>query len=130
MLSTIVFEKFRSKGGAYFVPQIIRFPEYTKDEILRILQLDFRASGRRIPVETQHEEDNDNYNDDDEENASSNEPKYIELDSEFFAVFAEQIYQIFHLNCKDLNELRYITALLLPIYIKPLRDGRGNADYG
>ncbi|CAO0796824.1 unnamed protein product [Mucor circinelloides] len=93
-ISNIVFEKFRVKGGS-MEPYLIRFSEYTREDTLAILQLDFRPTTV------------DN----------------VDLDDDFYAGFLELIYSIFCHNCKDINELRYFASLLFPVYIQPLKDG-------
>ncbi|KAG0174200.1 Origin recognition complex subunit 5 [Apophysomyces sp. BC1021] len=108
LLSNIVFEKFRMKGGSY-EPLFIRFLDYSKTDTLRILQKDFKAAGQQIRIRPE---------DDDEDE----EEEFVELDDAFFAGFAEIIYSIFNHNCKDLNELRYFAALLFPLYLKPIKD--------
>ncbi|KAI7904142.1 origin recognition complex, subunit 5 [Cokeromyces recurvatus] len=95
LISNIVFEKFRVKGGGVD-PYLIRFPDYTREDTLRILQLDFKPT----TIDS-----------------------IIELNNEFYEGFLEVIYSIFCHNCKDLNELRYFSSLLFPIYIKPLQEG-------
>lgn len=99
-ISNIVFEKFRIKGGGV-EPYLIRFPEYTREDTLKILQLDFK------PATIQ---------------SINDEP--IELDSAFYTGFLEVIYSILSHNCKDINELRYFASLLFPVYIKPLKEER------
>lgn len=42
-ISNIVFEKFRIKGGG-IEPYLIRFPEYAREDTLRILQLDYKPT--------------------------------------------------------------------------------------
>ncbi|CAO3588911.1 unnamed protein product [Absidia cylindrospora] len=106
LLSTIVFEKFRMKGGSY-EPMYLRFPDYTEHETLQILNLDFMTTERRITVQ----------NDDDDDKT------VVMLDDAFFNSYGQLIYAIFNHNCKDLNELRYFAALLLPLYIKPIQEG-------
>ncbi|KAJ2961192.1 hypothetical protein NQZ79_g3495 [Umbelopsis isabellina] len=103
LLSTIVYEKFRTKAGA-FEPLMIRFPEYSKEDTLEILRRDFSANGMDIEVK-------------------GKEP--VHLGDDFFRSFSEVIYSIFFHNCKDLNELRHLVALLFPLFINPIRDGRG-----
>ncbi|KAI9311121.1 origin recognition complex subunit 5 C-terminus-domain-containing protein [Dichotomocladium elegans] len=98
LISTIVFDKFRIKGGAY-EPLVMRFSEYTKQDTIQILRLQFTNRIVQTP-------DGD-----------------IELDDDFIDSFSDLIYSIFNHNCKDLNELRYLAALLFPLYIKPLREG-------
>ncbi|KAG2209209.1 hypothetical protein INT47_005501 [Mucor saturninus] len=93
-ISNIVFEKFRVKRGG-IEPFLLRFPEYTREDTLKILQLDFKPA----TVEG------------------------VSLDAEFYLCFLEVIYSIFCHNCKDINELRYFAALLFPLYIKPIEEG-------
>ncbi|KAI9494954.1 origin recognition complex subunit 5 C-terminus-domain-containing protein [Zychaea mexicana] len=123
LLSTIVFEKFKVKGGAY-EPLYIRFSEYSKEDTLQILQLLFETTDRRIELRRDRngdeEEEEDNEDNGDESN-NDPEPEFVELDDEFFTGFCEVIYTIFNHNCKDINELKYIAALLFPLYIKPIR---------
>lgn len=92
-----MFEKFRVKGGG-IEPFLIRFPEYSREDTIKILQLDFRP-----PATT------------------SDQPQALDL--EFYTSFLEVIYSIFCHNCKDINELRYFAALLFPLYIKPIQEG-------
>lgn len=99
MISTVVFDKFRVRGGAY-EPLVMRFPEYTKQDTIEILRKGYTT--RLIQVE-------------------GRDP--VELNDEFVDGFSEIIYNIFNHNCKDINELRYLAALLFPIYIRPLKDG-------
>ncbi|KAI8647290.1 origin recognition complex subunit 5 [Parasitella parasitica] len=93
-ISNIVFEKFRVKGGS-MEPYLIRFSEYTREDTLAILQLDFTPTSIGD----------------------------VELNEVFYAGFLEVIYSIFCYNCKDINELRYFASLLFPVYIRPLVNG-------
>jgi origin recognition complex subunit 5 len=101
------------KGGSY-EPMYLRFPDYTQEETLQILNLDFMTTERNINVE-----------DDD-----GNQKGTVILDDTFFTRYGDLIYSIFNHNCKDLNELRYFSALLLPLYIKPIQEGTGNIRCG
>ncbi|KAI8393755.1 origin recognition complex subunit 5 C-terminus-domain-containing protein [Radiomyces spectabilis] len=133
LISSIVFEKFRMKGGVY-EPLLIRFPDYTKEDTLQILELDFAASGRRIPIlrEKDMDDSSDSDNDNNDENPSSSTStslspspqEYLELDVAFFRDYVDIIYSVFNHNCKDLNEIRYFAALLFPLYLKPIQQGR------
>ena len=128
LLSTIVFEKFKVKGGAY-EPLYIRFSEYSKEDTLQILQLLFSSTDRRIELRrSDAAEDDEEEQGEEEEGEEINkaEPEYVELDDDFFTGFCDVIYTIFNHNCKDINELKYIAALLFPLYIKPIRDRQGN----
>ncbi|KAI9599073.1 origin recognition complex subunit 5 [Syncephalis fuscata] len=46
-----------------------------------------------------------------------------EENAAFFLAFASTVYDIFHQNCKDLNELRYLVAMIFPTYAQPVYDG-------
>lgn len=113
-ISNIVFEKFRVKGGG-IEPFLIRFPEYNREDTIRILQRDFRPSTIEI----------NNYNNEEEEEEEKDKTmtEIIELDVRFYTYFLEVIYDSLNHNCKDINELRYHAALLFPLYIKPIRQG-------
>ncbi|KAI7872770.1 origin recognition complex subunit 5 C-terminus-domain-containing protein [Spinellus fusiger] len=104
LISTVVFEKFRVKGGS-LEPFYLRFSDYTQQDILAILLLDFMACKKQKGTET------------------SLEAVDGAVDSAFFMGFAEMVYSILHHNCRDLNELRYFSALLFPLYIEPLEKG-------
>ncbi|KAF9927322.1 Origin recognition complex subunit 5 [Linnemannia zychae] len=88
-ISTIVWEKFRSKTGGY-EPIVVNFPQYTKSETIAILRKD-------CPTEE---------------------------DLELFLRFVDLVYDVFQRNCKDLNEIRHLVALLFPLYIKPVKEGK------
>ncbi|KAI9305416.1 origin recognition complex subunit 5 C-terminus-domain-containing protein [Cunninghamella echinulata] len=109
LISTVVFEKFRMKGGSY-EPIYIRFAGYTKEDALKILLLDFNTIQRRVKCENNKDDSAENYT-------------ITELNDDFFFKYAELIYDIFNHNCKDINELRYFSALLLPLYIRPIQEG-------
>ncbi|KAJ2877532.1 hypothetical protein FB639_003714, partial [Coemansia asiatica] len=38
----------------------------------------------------------------------------------FFLTFVEAIYEVFHRNCADLNELRHLVAMLYPKFVQPV----------
>ncbi|KAG0050192.1 Origin recognition complex subunit 5 [Gryganskiella cystojenkinii] len=89
LITTIVWEKFRSKTGGY-EPIILHFPQYSKQETIAILQRD-------MPVGE---------------------------DAELFMRFVDLVYDVFQRNCKDLNEIRHLVALLFPLYVKPVKEGK------
>lgn len=91
LITTIVWEKFRSKTGGY-EPIVVNFPQYTKSETVAILSKDLPAG----------EEEN--------------------LD--LYMRFVDLVYDVFQRNCKDLNEIRHLVALLFPLYIKPVKEGK------
>lgn len=81
-------------------------------DTLTILKSSFPPSKRRVQLPSVDEDDQEEFS-------------YIDLDDDFITNYAELIYSIFNHNCKDLNELRYLAALLFPLYLQPLKDGRG-----
>ncbi|KAG0259398.1 Origin recognition complex subunit 5 [Mortierella polycephala] len=95
LITTIVWEKFRSKTGGY-EPIILNFPQYSKNiyfvssVVLSILEQDLPESE----------------------------------DKELYMRFADLVYDVFQRNCKDLNEIRHLIALLFPLYIKPVKEGK------
>ncbi|KAJ1663925.1 hypothetical protein IW140_003812 [Coemansia sp. RSA 1813] len=38
----------------------------------------------------------------------------------FFMTFVDAIYEVFHRNCADLNELRHLVAMLYPKFVQPV----------
>ncbi|KAG9072262.1 Origin recognition complex subunit 5 [Linnemannia hyalina] len=91
LITTIVWEKFRSKTGGY-EPIVLNFPQYTKSETVAILRKD-------LPAEE-------------------------EEDLDLYMRFVDLVYDVFQRNCKDLNEIRHLVALLFPLYIKPVKEGK------
>ncbi|KAF9093876.1 Origin recognition complex subunit 5 [Mortierella sp. AD031] len=89
LITTIVWEKFRSKTGGY-EPIILNFPQYTKAETVAILRKD-------LPVGE---------------------------DLDLFMRFVDLVYDVFQRNCKDLNEIRHLVALLFPLYTRPVKEGK------
>ncbi|KAG0296607.1 Origin recognition complex subunit 5 [Linnemannia gamsii] len=89
LITTIVWEKFRSKTGGY-EPIVLNFPQYTKSETAAILKGDL--------------------------------PEGEDLD--LFMRFVDLVYDVFQRNCKDLNEIRHLVALLFPLYVKPVKEGK------
>ncbi|KAF9965528.1 Origin recognition complex subunit 5 [Mortierella alpina] len=89
LITTIVWEKFRSKTGGY-EPIILNFPQYSKAETIAILKRDLPVGG----------------------------------DEELYMRFVDLVYDVFQRNCKDLNEIRHLVALLYPLYIKPIKEGK------
>ncbi|KAJ1984824.1 hypothetical protein H4R33_004254 [Dimargaris cristalligena] len=43
---------------------------------------------------------------------------------DFYLSFISVVYDVFSRNCKDINELRHLVALLFPKFCEPLFDGR------
>ncbi|KAG0211106.1 Origin recognition complex subunit 5 [Mortierella sp. GBA30] len=89
LITTIVWEKFRSKTGGY-EPIILNFPQYSKAETIAILKRDLPEGG----------------------------------DEDLYTRFVDLVYDVFQRNCKDLNEVRHLVALLYPLYIKPVKEGK------
>ncbi|KAJ2762933.1 hypothetical protein IWQ56_004945, partial [Coemansia nantahalensis] len=42
----------------------------------------------------------------------------------FFLTFVDAIYEVFHRNCVDLNELRHLVAMLYPKFVQPVYEGQ------
>ncbi|KAI8321070.1 hypothetical protein GQ54DRAFT_195746 [Martensiomyces pterosporus] len=42
----------------------------------------------------------------------------------FFLTFVDAIYEVFHRNCVDLNELRHLVAMLYPKFVQPVFEGQ------
>ncbi|KAJ2579417.1 hypothetical protein GGH95_003116, partial [Coemansia sp. RSA 1836] len=38
----------------------------------------------------------------------------------FFLTFVDAVYEVFHRNCVDLNELRHLVAMLYPKFVQPV----------
>ncbi|GJJ68523.1 origin recognition complex subunit 5 [Entomortierella parvispora] len=89
LITTIVWEKFRSKTGGY-EPIILHFPQYSKSETVAILERDLPEGE----------------------------------DAELYMRFVDLVYDVFQRNCKDLNEIRHLVALLFPLYVKPVKEGK------
>ncbi|KAF9365460.1 Origin recognition complex subunit 5 [Mortierella sp. NVP85] len=79
LISTIVWEKFRSKTGGY-------------EPIVTIAILE-----RDLPEGE---------------------------DKDLYMRFVDLVYDVFQRNCKDLNEIRHLVALLFPLYVKPVKEGK------
>ncbi|KAF9584368.1 Origin recognition complex subunit 5 [Lunasporangiospora selenospora] len=45
-------------------------------------------------------------------------------DKDLYMRFVDLVYDVFQRNCKDLNEIRHLVALLFPLYIKPVKEGK------
>ncbi|XP_064395541.1 origin recognition complex subunit 5-like [Halichondria panicea] len=46
---------------------------------------------------------------------------------EFFATFSNHIWNVFHIVCRDLAELRHLSAVLYPKYSEPVNSGEINS---
>ncbi|KAG0322856.1 Origin recognition complex subunit 5 [Dissophora globulifera] len=45
-------------------------------------------------------------------------------DRDLYMRFVDLVYDVFQRNCKDLNEIRHLVALLFPLYVKPVKEGK------
>ncbi|KAK9718611.1 hypothetical protein K7432_005333 [Basidiobolus ranarum] len=45
-------------------------------------------------------------------------------DITFFLGFVDVLYDVFHRNCKDLNEMRHLVAMIFPKYIQPVLENQ------
>lgn len=140
LISTIVWEKFRSKTGGY-EPIVVNFPQYTKDMYLRrafdlfmtypplkathsylsIPLLFYNAScyllgGTRSILKYLRE------------TIAILERDLPEgEDKDLYMRFVDLVYDVFQRNCKDLNEIRHLVALLFPLYVKPVKEGKSKS---
>lgn len=51
-------------------------------------------------------------------------PEGEEENMDLYMRFVDLVYDVFQRNCKDLNEIRHLVALLFPLYIKPVKEGK------
>lgn len=51
-------------------------------------------------------------------------PTGEEENLDLYMRFVDLVYDVFQRNCKDLNEIRHLIALLFPLYIKPVKEGK------
>ncbi|KAI8988064.1 origin recognition complex subunit 5 C-terminus-domain-containing protein [Mycotypha africana] len=134
LISNLVFEKFRLKGGVV-EPFIIRFSEYTEENAIRILEMDFRESTSFLADTPKPSVDtssstttssttSSSTTSDSSEAASDMDdtPSSPRIDQTFYRFYIQNLYAALYQNCKDLNELRYFASLLFPIYIQPIKD--------
>ncbi|KAJ2479286.1 hypothetical protein IWW56_003193 [Coemansia sp. RSA 2131] len=92
LVSSVVWDKFRPRHGGAPDPELVFFANYTKPQVLAILEHDCPAD----------------------------EPP------KFFLTFVDAIYEVFHRNCADLNELRHLAAMLFPKFVQPVYEGQAN----
>lgn len=51
-----------------------------------------------------------------------------DVPEELFRRFVDLLWDVFHGPCRDISELRHLVALLLPVYLAPIREGRLTAE--
>ncbi|RUS29679.1 origin recognition complex subunit 5 C-terminus-domain-containing protein [Jimgerdemannia flammicorona] len=116
LVSTIVWDKFRAKTGA-FEPLLVRFSEYSKNILFHDFYMDWLDNDGACFRQSW---------------APKNSYDIMAILAKdcpptenlpFFIGFVEIVYDIFHRNCKDLNELRHLVSLLFPRYLQPVLDG-------
>ncbi|KAJ1914055.1 hypothetical protein H4219_004944 [Mycoemilia scoparia] len=91
MITQVPWDKFRPRHGGAIDPLMVRFTDYSKQNILDIL-------------------------------GTNDCPKGEPLD--FFLTFVDAVYEVFHRNSVNLNELRHLVALLYPRYVEPVYEGQ------
>lgn len=98
LLSEIVFEKYYARGNIV-QPLKIYFPQYSKDELLNILALDYNSA--KIAV----------YN---------NFEQSFEFDETFFKSYLNLFLSVFHRACRDVSELRHMSRINFIEYCRPV----------
>ncbi|XP_053659764.1 origin recognition complex subunit 5 [Anopheles marshallii] len=112
LLSSLPFEKFYTKTG---LPPIVKLfvPEYTRNEILRILMNDYTLHLERL-VENGEPDKNTN---------RKNLDWLSDVTLEFHRNYVNLFLGTFWKVCRDIKELRLVAAECFLPYCEPLRDG-------
>lgn len=97
-LSEIVFEKYYSKGNVV-QPIKIHFQQYSKDELLNILVLDYSYAKTWIFSA---------YN------------EMLDFDVDFYKNYLNLFLSVFHRACRDLSELRHMAKVNFLEYCRPI----------
>ncbi|KAJ1744193.1 hypothetical protein LPJ68_000253 [Coemansia sp. RSA 1086] len=92
LVSNVVWDKFRPRHGGALEPTLVFFSNYTKQQILSIIEKD----------------------------CPKDEPP------KFFLTFVDAIYEVFHRNCVDLDELRHLVTMLYPKFVQPVYEKQAN----
>ncbi|KAF5292276.1 hypothetical protein FQR65_LT11239 [Abscondita terminalis] len=95
-ISEIVFEKYYNRSGA-LTPIKLHFPQYTKDELVEILTLNFESERELI-----------------ENNLG------LEISEEFYRNYLNLFLSVFYRACRDVSELRYLSKLNFIKYCEPI----------
>lgn len=101
LLSEIEFTKLIPKGDVS-PPIEIYFPQYTKDELVKILTCDFLRNNS-APIDTLHNED-------------------------FYNKYLNVFLSVFYSVCRDLSELRYLAKKNFFIYCEPILNNQIDAN--
>ncbi|XP_050074691.1 origin recognition complex subunit 5 [Anopheles maculipalpis] len=108
LLSSLPFEKFYIKTG---LPPIVKLfvPEYTRNEIGRILMNDYAAHIERLA---------------EQENSTANDQKWLaSITQDFHCNYINLFLGTFWKVCRDVKELRLVAAECFLPYCEPIRDG-------
>ncbi|KAK4875048.1 hypothetical protein RN001_011470, partial [Aquatica leii] len=95
-ISEIVFEKYYCRNGGTTLIKL-HFPQYTKDELIEILALNFESARELI------------------ENNSK-----LEISKEFYLNYLNLFLSVFYRACRDVSELRYMSKLNFVKYCEPI----------
>lgn len=98
LVSEIVFEKYYARGNVV-QPLKVYFPQYTKDELLNILMLDYISTKASI---------------------CKNFKQTFEFDEMFFKSYINLFLSVFHRACRDLQELRHMASVNFAEYCYPI----------
>lgn len=98
LLSEIVFEKYYARGNIV-QPLKVYFPQYSKEELVNILMLDYSSAKAAIY---------DNFK------------ESFEFDETFFKNYLNLFLTVFHRACRDFTELRHMSRLNFIEYCRPI----------
>lgn len=103
-ISELPFQKYYFKGNIV-EPLKIFFPQYNMKEFIDILTLDYNNSMKSI----------------------RNSYKSLDIDLDFYKNYLHVFLSVFYRNCRDLNELKYMSRLNLCNYCQPIIKGECDA---
>lgn len=98
LLSEIVFEKYYARANIV-QPIKIYFPQYSKEELLNVLMLDYDNSKTII---------------------CNNFKQAFEYDEVFFKSYLNTFLSVFHRACRDVSELRHMSKINFIEYCRPI----------
>lgn len=98
LISEIAFQKFNIKGNVVD-PVKLSFPQYSKEEIIAILAMDFDTCSKLLQ---------EHYDD------------ALEVDVNFYLNYLNVFLSTFYRACRDLCELRYMARINFVKYCEPI----------
>lgn len=98
LVSEIVFERYYARGNVV-EPIKIHFPQYSKEELLNILALDYAGAKTAI------------YN---------NFKDTFDFDEAFFMGYLNLFLSVFYRACRDYSELRHMSRINFVEYCRPI----------